>query len=111
MVKKSSGGKSRNGADKKLSVILEILEQYKAGHPKAEVDARRYNSASIRVRVIDPHFEGMHLADRDNELWNLLQVLPDDAIADVTMLVLLAPSELSSSLANLEYEQPSGSQL
>jgi hypothetical protein len=111
MAKKNNRPKSANGADRKLAEVRSILQRYQAQHPSAKVDAKRYNSASIRVRVVDPAFEGVHRADRDKELWELIQELPDDTAADITMLVLLAPSELSSSMANLEFEHPSPSQL
>jgi hypothetical protein len=111
MVKKTSRPRPTNGADDKLRSIRAILNQYKARHPDARVDARRYNSVSIRVRVIDPRFEGTNRSDRDKELWELMKALPDDTVADVTMLVLLAPSEITTSLANLEFEHPSPSQL
>ena len=98
-----------NGSDPKLKAITAVLEQYKTVHPDAEAEARRYNSASIRVRVIDPRFETIGRADRDKELWVMFEALPDEAVADLTMLALLAPSEISTSLANREFEQPSPS--
>ena len=111
MAKKTARGKSTNGSDRKLTEVRSILGRYQSLHPSAKVEAKRYNSASIRVRVIDPAFEGVHRADRDKELWEMMQELPDDTVADLTMLVMLAPSELRTSMANLEFEDPSPSQL
>src|SRR5437588_7471031 len=99
MAKDVNRARSANGADPKLEAVRCVLRRYKALHPDANVGARRYNSVSIRVRVIDPCFEGVSRADRDDELWKLLEALPDDTFSDITMLVLLAPSETATSLA------------
>jgi hypothetical protein len=111
MAKKAIPEKTMDGADPKLSAIASVLERYEVQHPGAKAEARRYNSASIRVRIIDPRFEGTSRADRDKELWELLEPLPEDTIADLTMLALLAPSEMPTSLANREFEHPSPSRL
>ena len=39
-------------------------------------------------------------------VWRYLDSLPDEAVADVSMLVLIAPSEAKTSGANLEFEDP-----
>ena len=78
-------------------------------------DAYRYNSASIRVRVIDPRFEGKSTEERDAMVETLLEQLPEQTQADIMNLLTLAPSETSSSfkrmLANDEFEEPSRSSL
>lgn len=91
--------------------IEKLLALYKAEYPQAKTEVKRYNSASIRVRIIDPRFAGMTPEARDGEFWKCMQELPDNAFTQITMAVLLAPGELKSSLANLEFEQPSRSHL
>ena len=80
-----------------------------------ESDAYRYNSASIRVRVIDPRFEGKSAEQRDDMVEPLLEQLPRDIQADIMNLILLAPNEIANSLtkmlANAEFEDPSESTL
>lgn len=80
-----------------------------------KTDAYRYNSASIRVRVIDPRFEGKSHAERDAMVEPLLKQLPEEIQADIMNLLTLAPSERKKlsrkSLANLEFEDPSPSML
>lgn len=80
-----------------------------------KVDAYRYNSASIRIRVIDPHFEGKSISQRDALVERLLKRLPEKTQADIVNLLSLAPSELNGfnrlSLRNLEFEDPSPSKL
>lgn len=90
--------------------VEEILRQR---FPRA--DAYRYNSASIRVRVIDPEFEGKSREERYDLVEPLLKQLPADIQADIMNLVILAPNETGppsrSSAANVEFEDPSPSVL
>ncbi len=77
-------------------------------------DAYRYNSASIRVRVVDPRFEGKPNAQRDVMVEPLLSQLPEPIQADIMNLATFSPSEVSGpsrSLWNLEFEDPSPSML
>jgi hypothetical protein len=74
-------------------------------------DAYRFNSASIRVRVIDDRFEGKSIAEREAMVWPLLNKLPKRTRDDVLWLLTLAPSELKRDLMNLEFEQPLPSRL
>jgi hypothetical protein len=77
------------------------------------VDAYRYNSASLRVRVIDPVFQGKSQAQRDRLVSRLLDRLPVPIQADIVMLVTLTPNEArdfgGSFLENLEFDNPSRS--
>lgn len=83
-----------------------------------EADAYRYNSASIRVRVIDPRFEGMSRENRDVMVELYLDTLPPETQSDIVTLFTFAPSELSRTpatfrefLQNTEFEDPSPSKL
>jgi len=82
------------------------------------VDAYRYNLASIRVRVIDPRFEGLSTEKRDAVVEPHLEVLPERTQADIISLFTFAPSELNASprtlkelMMNVEFEDPSPSRL
>jgi stress-induced morphogen len=79
------------------------------------VDAYRYNSASIRVRVIDPRFAGKSPEERDAMVEPFLDRLPEDIQADIMSLLTFAPGETEGSLrdrlANLEFDDPSPSML
>lgn len=86
----------------------------KAGFEK--VDAYRYNSASIRVRVIDPRFEGLSPDKRDTMVEPYLEQLPERTQADIMNLFTFAPSELQQTpktfrqfLLNAEFDDPSPS--
>ena len=78
-----------------------------------KTDAYRYNSASIRIRVIDPRFEGLEFDERDAMVEPLLKQLPEEIQADIMTLLTLSPSERKKlsrkSLVNLEFEDPSPS--
>lgn len=88
----------------------------KAGFGK--VDAYRYNSASIRVRVIDPRFESLPTDKRDAMVEPHLEQLPERTQADIINLFTFAPSELNQTpktfrtyLMNTEFDDPSPSML
>ncbi|NQT38953.1 MAG: hypothetical protein HQ581_15760 [Planctomycetes bacterium] len=88
----------------------------KAGFEK--VDAYRYNSASIRVRVIHSKFEGLPPAKRDAMVEPCLEQLPERTQADIMNLFTFAPSELQQTpktfrefLLNTEFDDPTPSML
>jgi stress-induced morphogen len=94
--------------------VEDVLRQ--AGFEK--VDAYRYNSASIRVRVIDSRFAGKSAADRDEMVEPHLDGLPERTRADIVTLFTFAPSELDQAmnahrafLLNAEFEDWSPSML
>ena len=78
------------------------------------VDCYRYNSASIRVRVIDSRFEGMPREKRDALVETQLDKLPPDTQRDIVTLFTFAPSELGQTtttfkefMQNAEFDNPS----
>jgi hypothetical protein len=78
-------------------------------------EAYRFNSASIRIRIIDSRFEGMPIDEREDLVWPLLDMLPKQTRADISLLLLLAPSEIGvlnrHMLVNLEFNDPRPSRL
>lgn len=83
-----------------------------------QVDAYRYNSASIRVRVVDPQFEGLPVEKRDALIEPHLISLPERTQADIMALFSFSPGELEESsprvrtlLMNAEFDDPSPSRL
>lgn len=75
------------------------------------VAAYRYNSASIRVRVIDSAFRKLSKSKRDEVVQPLLDQLPERTLADIMILLLLTPEETETSPMNVEFEHPSPSSL
>jgi hypothetical protein len=83
-----------------------------------QVDAYRYNSASIRIRVIDQRFEGLSPDQRDAMVEPQLEQLPERTQADIMTLFTFAPSELQQTpktfrefMKNSEFDDPSPSML
>jgi hypothetical protein len=81
-----------------------------------QADAYRYNSASIRVRVVDPRFEGMPCEKRDAEVEQYLDTLPPEIQRDIVTLFTFAPSDLVRTpttfreyMLNTEFDDPSPS--
>jgi hypothetical protein len=83
-----------------------------------QVDSYRYNSASIRIRVIDSRFEGMPREKRDAMVEEQLDKLPPETQRDIVTLFAFAPSELTRTattfrefIQNTEFENPSPTRL
>ena len=78
-------------------------------------DAYRFNSASIRVRVIDERFRGKSFEERDTMVEPLLEELPEDTQRDIINLITLYPGEAEESirarLVDLEFKDASSSLL
>lgn len=82
------------------------------------VDSYRYNSASVRVRVIDSRFEGMPRDEREQRVEDQIARLPEDTQRDIVTLFCFAPSELRKVpktfreyMLNTEFDDPSPSML
>ena len=83
-----------------------------------QADSYRYNSASIRVRVIDSRFEGLSRDKRDAMVEEFLDMLPPETQRDIVTLFTFAPSELERTpttfreyMLNTEFDDPSPSML
>ena len=97
----------RGASDDILEQVIAVLRNYEATHPDAVIDLYRQNSVSIRVRIVDPAFQGMSKKERNDLVWDYLDTLSEDAQADISMLVLLAPTEVEKSMGNLEFRRSS----
>lgn len=98
-------------ADPVIDQIARRLAEYEREHPPAEAEIYRQNPVSIRIRVIDPRFAGADRIDREEEVWRYLEVLPEETLADVTMLLVLTPPEAETSIASYDFEHPLPSRL
>jgi hypothetical protein len=100
-----------NRQDPRVKKIVKALELYDAAHPKAVIEAYRQNSVSIRLRIIDSDFKGKTRAHREEEVWAALEKLPEDAAAEISLLLLLTPEEAKTSFASFEFDDPIPSKL
>jgi hypothetical protein len=79
-----------------------------------QADAYRFNSASIRVRVVDALFQGMTPSQRHALLDPVLAQLPPTTENDILILLLFTPDELAGATrqaelnANFEKSKPIG---
>jgi hypothetical protein len=92
--------------DDDVQAVLALLNEYKASHPGSKVKSYRQNSASIRIRIIDPGFAGEDRATRDDLIWKILEGLPERIQSQITVLLLLTPEETKTSFANMDFEKP-----
>ena len=97
---------ARGHSDAGIEQINAVLKGYEHDHPRAVIDIYRQNSVSVRIRIIDPDFRGLERSERHERVWKYLEKLPDEAQADVSMLVPLCPDETEKSFANLEFDDP-----
>jgi stress-induced morphogen len=101
----------RGKSDKIIEGFIRALQAYEDDHPDAQVDIYRQNSVSVRVRIIDPHFNGTTKVERSKAVWQYLDALPDEVQSDLSTLILLTPEETKMSLANFEFDDPIPSHL
>ncbi len=98
---------TRGSRDKSVKMLLEALKQYEARHPGAVASLYRFNPGSIRLRIISAHFQGVSRPKRHDQFLRFLKATVDeDVLAEVTLLLLLTPAELASSMMNIEFEDP-----
>lgn len=95
--------KKRTPETRKIEALL------RDAFPRTE--AYRYNSASIRVRIIDEQFSGKSRTEKEDLVWPLLEQLPEETRADIMIVLMLSPDEIDDSHMNLEFEKPSPSRL
>ncbi len=99
-----------NNSDRSVQHVLQVLRsQYGTQHAKAKIEAYRYNSASIRIRIIDPDFKGLSLIERESLIDSILDTLPEDIRAEITLLLLLTPAERKRSLGSMTFDDPTPS--
>jgi stress-induced morphogen len=98
--------------DKSVQRILKtLIDQYGSQHPSAKVEAYRYNSASIRIRITDPEFKGLDRVEREEAVWPIIETLPEDDREQITVLLLITPKEKKSSFMSMEFDNPVQSSL
>jgi hypothetical protein len=97
--------------DATLRQIVNVLGEYEKNHPKAEIEAYRQNSVSVRIRILNPEFAGKSRAQREEEIWSILNKLPEETLAEISLLLLLTPSEAKNSFASIEFDDPITSKL
>jgi stress-induced morphogen len=105
--------KIQSWEDKRTQETRSIENELRKQFPKS--DAYRFNSASIRVRIIDNAFHGKTESERERMIDPILEQLPEETQADIMLVLTLTEEEATSFnrhyLTNLEFENPSVSGL
>lgn len=96
-------------SDEAVEQVAATLEKYEQSHPGAEGFVYRYNPAAIRVKIVDTRFHGLLKGERHDLAWQFLSCLPEDVLAQVSVLLCLAPGE--SALLHAEFDDPPHSYL
>jgi hypothetical protein len=97
--------------DAVLKRIITALGEYQKAHPQAEIEVYRQNSVSVRIRVLNSQFRGKSRAQREQELWAVLNNLPEETLAEISLVLLLTSEEMKNSFASAEFDAPIPSKL
>lgn len=97
----------KGSRDPYVDRVAAALDEYESQHAGAEASVYRQNPGAIRVRIIDDRFAGTSRTRRHTEVWDFLsQRLDEDVLGEIYTLTLLPTSELRSSMANMDFEDP-----
>jgi len=93
--------------DTAVTEIAKHLKPFEAAHRDALIHVYRYNTASIRVRIVDECFRNRDKGERHDYAFGFLESLPNEVTSQLSLLLCLAPGE--TSLLNVDFESPSPS--
>ena len=96
----------RGTSDGCLQSVAEALAHYEERHDNADIVVYRHNSVSVRIRIVDPDFDGINKAERHDIVWDFVKDLPEDQQSEISLLLLLTPDEVERSFANDEFDNP-----
>ena len=104
-------GKTAYGEDKVLYAVRDALAHYEQKHPAASAELYRYSPASIRVRVVDPGFDGLSIKPRDRRVAEVIEpLLDDDVMGTITQLLCVTPKEMAGlDFLSHEFDHPTPS--
>jgi hypothetical protein len=90
--------------DQAIEHIAAALEVYEQANAAATCFVYRYNPAAIRVKIIDPAFHGQSKGERHDYAWGFLRPVPEDALAQISILLCLEPGKTAP--LDLEFHEP-----
>lgn len=96
----------RGTSDPCLENLADALAHYAAQHGNAEIVVYRHNSVSVRIRIVDPDFDGISKAERHDLVWDFVKDLPEAQQSEISLLLLFTPDEVERSFANDEFDHP-----
>jgi len=102
----------RGKRDKNVRAILAGLHAYETRFPGSVASLYRRNPGAVVVRIVDERFARLPRSRRHDRVWQFLaDRLGEDTMGEISALLLLAPAEKRTSLANQEFEDPVASHL
>lgn len=102
----------RGPRDKTVLALKGALDAFETQFPGSVAELYRQNSGSIRVRIIDDRYAGTTRSRRHDQAWRYLATKVDEeTMSEISLLLLMSTTELSSSLMNLEFMNPTSSKL
>lgn len=99
----------RGESDDDLKWLANALKAFEKKHSAAKCIVYRYNPAAIRIKIVDSVFADMTKSERHDYAFGFLKKVPEDTVAQVSVLLCLAPGE--HSLLDAEFSDPSPSML
>jgi hypothetical protein len=104
--------KSQNRRETKETRLIE--RELKKAFPSADsIAAYRYNSVSIRIRILDSVYKDKNRVEREAMVLPAIRALEQKIQDDITVLLLLTPAEhrRKESMLDLEFDDPMPSKL
>ncbi len=95
-------------SDSDVEQVAAVLSDFEKSHQDADCRVYRYNPAAIRIRIVADVFHGQTKGERHDYALQFLKELPEDVLAQISILLCLAPGE--SGLLDSEFLDPSQSQ-
>ncbi len=87
-------------------ITADLVPRYLVEHPEARVDAYA-TSECVRLRIVDPSFEGRGLRERQAIVLPYLVELPKDVFDGIGISLLISPKEREMSMLSLEFDDHS----
>lgn len=99
--------------DSDVKAVQSALDRFCKDHTGSHATTYRYNSASIRIRILSEQFAKMDKVERHDLVWPCLELLDEDVVEQISVVLLLTPNEHQSgrSLMDIEFEDRSRSLL
>ena len=80
-------------ADAAVDAIRHALAAYMADHPGSDVELYRADEFDVRIKIVDPGFQGMRRILRHEGVWKYLGSLPAEAAIQAMTVAKIAPGE------------------
>ena len=93
-------------------VLKQIVQALKSTTPPIRAPRSKStgpNNVSVRVRVIASEFKGIGRAEREDDMWPILEELPEEVMQEISPLLMFTPDEAKKSFANMEFDNPAPS--